>query len=786
MGERTIKEMSDVSSPARRPGSVGGLANNEHLSILLVTGGILLALALAVALLRFQRLGELPAGIHLDEGAHGVDALHVLQGEHAVYFPGNYGREGLIVYTIALTTSFLGRTIFAVRAPSALASAGTVFVIFWLGWLFFGRDESGRATPWRGLLVGGAGAGLLAVSLGQTIVGRTALRGNFLPLLLSLCLALLWSGWPKPEQGRVSSGAPFGSVSTGHSSKTENQRVCRAGVWWRIALAGVCAGLLPYTYIPARFTPFLFLLFGLSFLLTWGSKRERGESKESSSRSFGFSLNTSRLRTELPWAGVFLGVAGLVAAPILIHFALHPEHFFVRIEAVWFLRENQGTPLEILLNNVWKHLSVFGFFGGRAEWYGFSGQPLLNSWEGVFFWLGAGTAAWRWQQPAYRLLLLWLGVLVLPAMLALDTGQEPSTLRLIGAVPAVYLLIGVGMWEVFRVLRQRWGALSRGGHPIFPGFNAWVPIVLGGVACALILGQGIVTYFTYFERWATAPEVNETYEGVWTELAKTLNAQPSDEETVYLLPFRYGEHYSFDYLYQGKMSTDVVRGNIPSLPQEIESSVAAVENVHTVKLVDWNNDSISGDAYAEEHIAVLLDKYGRYLGSDEYADFQIHTYTDVALGRPWTLYDQLEPLTVEYDGGIALHGFALGQGREQLLSEQLLTLREDRSLWMALRWQLAPGLDIDYAISLRLHDAGGGGVYQKDLALWEPGHTPTGSGESSAQFDTLAQLDLPADLQPGEYELRLVVYDAETLKPTVELGVWEAETTLARLRLAED
>ena len=104
--------------------------------------------------------------------------------------------------------------------------------------------------------------------------------------------------------------------------------------------------------------------------------------------------------------------------------------------------------------------------------------------------------------------------------------------------------------------------------------------------------------------------------------------------------------------------------------------------------------------------------------------------------------------------------------------------------WL-LRWQFAPGLDIDYAISVRLHDAGGGGVYQKDLALWEPGHPPTGSGGPSAQFDTLAQLDLPADLQPGEYELRLVVYDTETLKPTVELGVWEPKLTLARLRLAE-
>ena len=29
----------------------------------------------------------------------------------------------------------------------------------------------------------------------------------------------------------------------------------------------------------------------------------------------------------------------------------------------------------------------------------------------------------------------------------------------------------------------------------------------------------------------------------------------------------------------------------------------------------------------------------------------------------------------------------------------------------------------------------------------------------------------------------MVVYDTETLKPTVELGVWEPETTLARLQL---
>ena len=751
----------------------------------MVTGGILLALALAVVLLRLQRLGELPAGIHLDEGAHGVDALHVLQGEHAVYFPGNYGREGLIVYAVALATSLLGRTMLAVRVPTALASAGTVFVVFWLGRLLFGRDECGQTSPWRGLLVGGAGAGLLAVSLGQTIVGRTALRGNFLPFLLSLCLALLWWGWPKPEQGRVSSGAPSRPASTGHNAKSDRQGLRLGGAWWRIALAGVCAGLLPYTYIPARFTPFLFFLFGLSFLLTWGRERDRGESNGGNSRTPGIPLNASRVRTELPSAGLFLGVAGLVAAPILIYFALHPEHLFVRIEAVWLLRESQGTPLETFLNSVWKHLLVFGFYGGRAEWYGFSGQPLLNSWEGLFFWLGAGTAAWRWQRPAYRLLLLWLGVLLLPGILAQDSGQEPSTLRLIGAVPAVYLLIGVGMWQSLLFLRARCRALPWPAKPFSLGNDASVAIVLGVVVCALILGQGILTYRTYFEKWATAPEVYEAYEGDWTELARTLSGQPSDRETIFLLPYRFGVHYSFDYLYQGATPTDVVHGNVPYLPQEIESSLAAVDNVHTVKLVDWNNDLISGDIHTEEHIVILLDKYGRLQDSEEYGDFQIRTYADIDLGRAWTVYEQLEPLTVEYDGGIALQGFALGQGKEQLSSEQLLNLSENRSLWMALRWQLAPGLDIDYAISVRLHDAGGAGVYQKDFALWEPGRMPAGGEGPSEQFDTLGVLDFSADLQPGQYELRLVVYDAATLKPTVEIGVWEAETTLARLRLAE-
>ena len=155
------------------------------------------------------------------------------------------------------------------------------------------------------------------------------------------------------------------------------------------------------------------------------------------------------------------------------------------------------------------------------------------------------------------------------------------------------------------------------------------------------------------------------------------------------------------------------------------------------------------------------------------------------MDHPWTIYEQLELLTVHFDGGISLHGLAVGQGEEQLSSQPLVNLGEDRSLWVALQWQTAPGLEIDYSISLRLHDAGGGGVYQKDAVLSNSNPVSTSNWSADELVDTLHLLEFPADLLAGEYELRLVVYDFETQQPTVELGVWEPEFVLARLRLAD-
>lgn len=719
----------DVTSRSQRAAGRADATGRERLSLKLVAAGILSALALAVLLLRFQHLGEIPPGLAFDEAVDGVLALEVLQGEHAVFFPEyDYGRDPFAIYVLAVSTALLGRTLLAMHLPTALGSAGLVFVVFWLGRLLFGQDGGRWTTSWRGLFIGGVGAGLMAVSVGQTHMARASYnKVTFMPMLLVLCLGLLWQGWGQRS-------------------------------WLRVVLAGICAGLLPYTYKAAWFAPLLFLLFGLTFLFPFGPDTRQ------------------RVKREMPWVALFVGVTGLVAAPFLVNFVLHPEQYSLRTNNISLFNpmHSRGSPLGALLGNVWVYVLAFGFRANQSIWYNVPGHPMLNLVETFFFWLGAGVAAWRWPRtPAFRLLLLWLGVLLLPAVLSEAEGAWPNTHRMNGAAPAVYLLIAVGMWYAFRFLRARYFRKS--------GISSG--IVMGAAAGCLLLVQGINAYRIYFHQWAILPELPRAFEVQWVDLARVLHAQPSSTDSVYIIP-NFQHRYSFEYLYHGAAPAFLVHTARPDLAEEIESMLAGLEDVETVRVLEWGEDAawIGQDM---GRLAVLFSKYGVYQGADEYPGFRFHKYTDITLDRPWTFHEELEPLTVEYDGGIGLRGLALGQGGNQLSFRQLLDLERDRPLWLVLQWETLAELDVDYVISLRLYSAEGERSFQEDIVLRNLFVSPTSDWTRDESVETVALLVVPADLPAEEYELRMVVYDFETLTPAVETGVWEPETTLARVQLGD-
>ena len=721
----------------------------------LMVVAIVISLSLAVLLLRFYRLSELPPGIQNDEAANGVDALRVLQGEHAIFFPDRAtGHEAVGVYAIALTTALLGPTLLAFHLPMAVASAGTVFAVFWLGTLLFGRDEaSGLSTPWRGLLVGGVGAGLTAVSLSQTFLSRAGLRGNFLPLVLTLSLALLWWAW------------------TGRDH--------RRGGWWQIAIAGAAAGLIPHTYLAARFVPLLFLLFGLSFVI--------------SLQAFGKpNARDLLLKQHLPRVGVFAGMAGLVASPLILYFVLHPQDLTIRSGQLWLLHEGQANPLGAFLKNTWEHILVLGFRGDQHHRYNFAGRPMLNPWQAIFFWLGVGLAAYRWRRsPASRLLLLWLLVLVLPATLADTRGEGPNTLRMIGATPAIYLLTASGIWGAFQFLWSRRLSLALRQRPVFLGHETALASFGSAICICLILAQGIATYRAFFEQRAGTPEFDRAYHAEWAEAADVLNAQQIEKNVVHIIPYpRHNEHfnnvhYGFEYLYQGTAPAHILAAITPhNLAQKVERALSTEESFSSVSFLDWNNEVVGGDSRSEDHVLTLLGMYGRHSNSETYQSFQMHTFEDVSLEGPWTLYSRLEPPTIHFDKGISLLGFALGQADEQVSTTGNAHLDSDRPLWVALLWQTAPDMTIDYSVSLRLHNTEGETVLQQDFVLSNAESAPTSRWTAGEPVDTSFYLEMPPDLPSSEYELRLVVYNFETWEPTVELGVWKPESVLTRLQIA--
>ncbi len=726
--------MADIHSGRQFSGNLTKSIRRDRAQIALVAVLIVLALTVVVVATRLYRLSEVPLGIINDEGANGVDALQVLQGKHAVFFAEKAsGREAMAIYATALATYILGPSLLAFHLPAALASAATVFAVFGLGLLLFGRDEvSGRSNPWRGLTVAGVGSGLLAASIGQTFLARGGFRANFLPLILSLALAILWWAWKRPGQ--------------------------RYGTLCAVALAGACAGLLPYTYIPARFTPFIFCFLGLSFLIPFDTAA------------------MDKIRAEWPKVAVFAAAAGLVAAPILIYFILNPQDFFFRSQEVSLTQDAQRTPLGAFLNNVVEYLLIFGVRGDVNGAYNFAGKPLLNPWEALLFWSGVGMSLWQWRRrPAYRLLLIWLSVMLLPAMLAYNRGHGPNSLRIIGAAPAAYLLVGVGIWEMARLLKTR-----------IPNVNwASAAPLVGVLVTGLILVQGVYVFRTYFHTWLGTPHYFAAADAELAEAALVLNKEPSDADSVYLIPYHMSNgHYGFDYLYQGEASAHVIHSTMTHLPQRIEAILEANGAVSSVKVVDWH-DELEWIGGGEEYTVALLEKYGTYLGSEHHTFFQVHTFSDIALESSWTFYDQLGPPSVDYDGGISLLGIALGKGNTQLSTQQQINLGPERTFWIAKQWQTAPGLDKEFAVSLRLHDSEGGGVYQRDIVLLNPNYSPTSNWTPNKPVETLYHMEIPPDLKPGQYELRLIVYDYESLKPTVELGVWEPEAVIANVQISE-
>ncbi len=268
-----------------------------------------------------------------------------------------------------------------------------------------------------------AAGALMAVSWWAIIFSRLGIRPILLPLFL---VAMAWF-WPHRDVRR---GRPF--------------------------LAGLFLGLSLYTYTGARVVFAIPVLFGVGQLLFAGDGEHR--------------------KTAVRGAFIVLATTLLLYIPLFLTLRADPSQQERVAQLAGPLKALQQGDWRPILQTMLLTLGAFSFTGDPRWTYMLPKRPLFDLFTSLFFYAGIILAIWRIRQPQYSLLLILLLVGILPSAM---TPQAPSTIRMIGAMPAVFLLLGIGVQRLgIGDWRLGSGGLTLllllvGGRTVQDGFLTW-------------------------------------------------------------------------------------------------------------------------------------------------------------------------------------------------------------------------------------------------------------------------------------------------------------------------
>lgn len=413
----------------------------------------LTAILLVAAFLRLHQLGDVPPGLEHDEVTSWQMADGVLHGQLRIYFTESYGHEPIFSYLMALSVAAFGPNWLGIRFWAPFLSLLGLAATYALARRLFGR---------RAALVA---AGIMAITVWPIFFARLGLRLNLLPGLLCVTILAFWNGLEAPL--------------------TADGKLSRQG-WRCFLLAGVLMGVTLHTYLSSRAAPILLAGF-VAYLALFHRPLLRGR--------------------WLAVGAVFL-LTALLVAPMAWYILTHPAAEVrtgqVNEPLAQLLRGNPGP----VFHNALVVAGMFGFTGEPYWQVNVPGRPVfVEPVTILLFYSGLLLALWRWRQPRYGFLLVWLLVGLLPSVV---TADPPSFPRAFAALPVVFILPGLAA----RALWTRWRRV--------------VPAIL---ALTLALNAGL-TYRDYFVEWAVDPNVRYTFQTGITQAGRYLDADVATTPVV--------------------------------------------------------------------------------------------------------------------------------------------------------------------------------------------------------------------------------------------------------------
>lgn len=493
-------------------------------------------------------------------------------------------------------------------------------------------------------------------------------------------------------------------------------RAWRIGAWWLYAALGIMVGLSMYTYQGGWVIPPLVGLTALHLLLVG-----RGERAPQTRR----------------WQG--LGVAAtlsvLVVLPLFLFFLEQPDLLILRPAQLAIVGQTASPADSTVLDALWATAKMFGPFGSPGDLdprRNIPGAPALNIWQGIPFYLGLLVALWQsrrlWRSEGVVMALPLIGLvgLLLPGVIS---EYAPHFHRILGAAAPVALLCGIGLDAIWRGLASLRLPAAR---------------VAGPVLATLLLVVGTITSAqAYFVRWANMPDLFYAFDvGLW-ELGQWV-AQQQQGNAIYISP--QGENHATLAFAWRDQPTD--QTHVPPNPIRYDGR-------YILPLV-------AGENQAPEHYAVIEHEDFRsrlllpdvfptleidYVVYDPAGEIYAQVYTRPA-GTPSMRAPKI-PLEVEVGDGIQLTGY-------DILPEPV---RVGGSLYIQYHWQVNAQPAADWTVYNHLVDDSGEVVAGFDSP---PGRGSLVTTRWHAGWRVLDEYEmmLPADLPPGDYRLRMGLYDA--------------------------
>ena len=648
---------------------------------------ILVLLFVAFAL-RGWTLDSIPPGLDYDEAGQGLDARDVLHGHVRVFFPRSMGKEPLYIYLTVPVVALGDRSPWAVRAVAALLGTWTVLGLYTVARSLFPSSLS------TGTFVGLVAAGLWVVNYWPQSINRLGFRVNTLPFVLLWAL-VSWERWVRNPSPR------------------------RALLW------GIWAGLTLLTYLSARAT---LLLWPVLYVTTLSPEERR------------------RLRPSMPLA---LLAASLVAGPMFIHLAFHPEDAVSRVSSfpLWQIFRRPSAVFPMLLQSAWDIIGGFaGWAGDRIPRHNIPGRPPMFPLLGPLFvggFLLALYYAFRGKgedRRNARVLLSWWVVMCLPALLA--AADNPHFLRLFGALPAAFLLIG---WLIYHLYQR------------LPHSRRWVGTV---AVFLLLLVEGGRTTYAYFVTWAQHTDLYEWFQlDMWT-IGHLVRDTPN---SVGLIPLNitYDErlpNYTLEYAFP-----DVPLLRFRVFEDRIESWLTehlGPRGGTTVLLVQWLG-GYHVNADPKGILSMYLGREGVFVERKHFRTFDVLTYrlgphpNFSAPGREVRLH-------VPFHQGVTLVNARWGGGYP--LQTRTHNVSAGAPLWAILTWRVEHPMP-DIKVTLDLVDSRGHRLASDERLLLDAQRFPPSQWTQGQVVRSYHLLHIPASQPAGEVHLESRVYFAQSFIP---------------------